>query len=546
MNPVARCSECGFLFAGTSNDIDSDSISESFAVRVDTTHEYDRLLNSNDTPDEDRDLKLVDSVVSQTEACLGRLDDHITRLRTRLKQLEDQQRLLSNYLARNKSILSPLRRMPPEILLEVFSWTLSPILAVRRGGSFNVNEPPWILGHVSSRWRAVALAAPSLWSMVALNYTAPVDDRSRTNSRSMLETQLARARTLKVHFYGSEIYETQPQTEMFEFLAAHSTRWEELSISLTSDLVPLLASLRGRIPLLRRLWLQWDSSRSLKNVESIECFDAAPSLTDVGVYNEYAFIPMRFPVRQLTRYQLDGSWQTHKRFLEHARHLVEVRIDVCFSITPWNDSDEIIEVLSLRRLYVKDPKVLNHLRVPALEEIALCCTHADWESGDNSYLMNLQSLVARSSCLLRRLCVKGLIPAEATVGILHGLPSILEFVIITNGYLSSTEAETLMESLTDVSEDTTVAPQLAYLFVGCENGSSIDYEMYLKMISSRWEADHCALHSAALLTDSDPGPDDETLLALQKLRYKGVDLLLLDGAEASEMIGGWTYTSLWN
>ncbi|KAJ7113993.1 hypothetical protein C8R44DRAFT_796050 [Mycena epipterygia] len=540
MMNTPRCSECGASIQVDVSDL--TRIQSDFNAGPGTRH-Y-RLLNSNDAPVEPDDVDLVTSIVSKTEARLARIDWEISRLRDRLSHLEDERDSLSNQLARNKSILSPLRRMPPEILLEIFSRTLPSILTARRRERFDVKNVPWVLGHISSHWRAVALASPSLWSLVAVNYTAFVEDPASSYPYPMLETQLARAQTLKIHFYASAKSESFAQTEMFKFLAAHSSRWEELSISLTSDLVPLLATLRDRVPLLCRLWLQWDAPESQIEVESIDCFQSAPSLIDVGVYNEYRSIPILFPVQQLTRYHADAPWDIHEGILKAAQNLVEARIDIRFDLTPWPESCETTELLSLRRLYVSEPALLDHIRAPHLEEIAF------WMGKDEGpeILAKLESVLLRSSCHIRRLCLKGIPNNDITAEILKKFPSIIELGIIINDSEYTTEANNLMSHLTvsDLAGSTPVAPQLHCLFFGCDNDSYIDYTLYLEMVKSRWKSKGCALEAAALLTDSGPGPDPATLSALDALHQDGLELFTLEGAEASEIMGGWIYTSLWN
>ncbi|KAJ7691902.1 hypothetical protein B0H17DRAFT_872627, partial [Mycena rosella] len=130
-------------------------------------------LSSNEAPLE-LDLAAVKSVISDTDARLVCLDTKISRLQDRLKRLEEERAAVSRYHAQNNAILSPLRRMPPEVLGEIFSWTLpsarDAVALGRRGttsicGS-DVGSSPWILGHISSRWRAIALSTPSLWSLV--------------------------------------------------------------------------------------------------------------------------------------------------------------------------------------------------------------------------------------------------------------------------------------------------------------------------------------------------------------------------------------------
>ncbi|KAJ6530859.1 hypothetical protein DFH09DRAFT_994426, partial [Mycena vulgaris] len=87
-----------------------------------------------------------------------------------MEQLEDERASLSRYHTQHKAILSPIRRIPSEILAEIFSWTLPSVLHVRRRRALNVADSPWVLTHTSGRWRAVALSTPLLWSLVAIEF----------------------------------------------------------------------------------------------------------------------------------------------------------------------------------------------------------------------------------------------------------------------------------------------------------------------------------------------------------------------------------------
>ncbi|KAJ7871016.1 hypothetical protein B0H13DRAFT_1458000, partial [Mycena leptocephala] len=62
-------------------------------------------------------------------------------------------------------ILSPLRRVPPEVLAEIFSWTVPAVTNTSNPdpGKVDVAAGPWVLTYVSSLWRAVAVSNPLLW-----------------------------------------------------------------------------------------------------------------------------------------------------------------------------------------------------------------------------------------------------------------------------------------------------------------------------------------------------------------------------------------------
>ncbi|KAF9461042.1 hypothetical protein BDZ94DRAFT_1120046, partial [Collybia nuda] len=51
-----------------------------------------------------------------------------------------------------KGMISPLKHFPNEIISRVFEEYAA-----------GLAYPPWIVGHICSRWRGIALATPNLW-----------------------------------------------------------------------------------------------------------------------------------------------------------------------------------------------------------------------------------------------------------------------------------------------------------------------------------------------------------------------------------------------
>ncbi|KAJ7683132.1 hypothetical protein B0H17DRAFT_942197, partial [Mycena rosella] len=118
---------------------------------------------ASNTPPQDAELVFIRAVVSKTGARLADVEKEISGLRRRLQQLEEERASLSKYQAQNNAVFSPLRRMPPEVLAEIFSWTLPSLFEATNRPKFDTKHSPWVLTHISSRWRAVALSTPSLW-----------------------------------------------------------------------------------------------------------------------------------------------------------------------------------------------------------------------------------------------------------------------------------------------------------------------------------------------------------------------------------------------
>ncbi|KAJ7906142.1 hypothetical protein B0H13DRAFT_2507134 [Mycena leptocephala] len=406
---MSTCSQCG--------TVTPSSAMGRLDVTVPPESRHHRLLNSNEPP-EDPELGFIRSVVADADARLMRLDEDLAQLRDRVRQLEEERAALSSFHTRNNAILSPLRKLPPEVLGEIFSWTL-PFKTTKM---FRATDSPWVLTHISHRWRAVAVLDSSLWSLLRIHYSSATNPKL-SYPLCMVKTQVARAKTLKIHFYGSEALDPLPQIEVFDYLAVHASRWEELALGLTSPLVPLLASLRDRVPLLQRLWIEW-CGETQAAAYSINCFQTTPSLMDASVNNTHGVISVALPFHNLTRYHLETSWAAHQGILKLAHSLVEASIS-CHSHgdAPWPNPDEIIELRVLRRLFASHPQILGYLRTPCLEEFAV-----DFLEHENTILQtHLESLVLRSACPLRRLCLSG-IPAVLPVAeILSRIPSIVHF-----------------------------------------------------------------------------------------------------------------------
>ncbi|KAJ7155792.1 hypothetical protein C8R46DRAFT_1005023, partial [Mycena filopes] len=231
---------------------------------------HHELLNSNDTP-LDSEILLIKSTTSQIDARMIAIDEEIALLHRRLQQLTDERQSLVRLRSQNSAIVSPLRRIPPEVLAEIFTWSLPLVNTLSEHERFSSTDSPWFLTYVSRGWRATAISTSSLWSVVAIGYCQGLNPAG-LYPLPMLETHIGRAQRLKIHFYGEEDCEPGPQIEVFEYLVSHSSRWEELSLGLTSALVPLLGSLQDRIPSLRRLHIQWSDETSQANVDSIDCF----------------------------------------------------------------------------------------------------------------------------------------------------------------------------------------------------------------------------------------------------------------------------------
>ncbi|KAF7342652.1 hypothetical protein MSAN_02022200 [Mycena sanguinolenta] len=496
------------------------------------------LLATNEPPREN-DLPIVQHIVNETNVRLASLDKEISGLKDHLRKLEKKRQTLSDYKAQHMGILSPLRRMPPEILGEIFSWPQQSTFAVFRPKE----NCPWILTHVCSRWRAVALSLPSLWSLITIDFS--IEQRY---SLELVRTQMERARALKVHFAGSEDSDSRHQIAIFTLLAEHSARWTELSIQLASCLIPDMVALRGNLPTLRKAWVGWHTVESqAAELDSLDVFQTAGSLVDIGVLSEFRFVPTLLPAfHQITRYDLDAPWESHCEILKTLPNLQEVRIVRNFDNDHgWPERGETIDLPHLRRLYVNDPICLDYLRAPILEVIALGTSTDDTVEACHS----VESLLTRSSCSPRCLRIQGPLDEGCTALLLQNHASFTDIAVTDDVHDDEdTQREILSSSLSLFTTTTSLVllPHITKIGLACQNADASVYPLLLATLTSRWNVGECALKAVELLfLDSAPDPDPESLARIEMLRQDGLQISLLSGDAASDRNDRWLFRTTW-
>ncbi|KAJ6500515.1 hypothetical protein C8R45DRAFT_978028 [Mycena sanguinolenta] len=152
---------------------------------------------------------------------------------------------------RYKPLLSPIRRVPPEIMAEIFL-QLTAIEAQSHHPSDNykdkkilpkvymvgpfLHRAPLIFGEISRRWRAIALSTPSLWNCVSLKCTR--DGEALQNNIFLCNSWLKRSGSLplSIRFYGPDGYTVDSQKfinqcqDLFGILLPYAERWRLLDL----------------------------------------------------------------------------------------------------------------------------------------------------------------------------------------------------------------------------------------------------------------------------------------------------------------------------
>ncbi|KAF7342616.1 F-box domain-containing protein [Mycena sanguinolenta] len=484
----ALCSACSAQIIST-----TDNFELSLApTDPQTLARFEQLSTTNEPP-QASELAFIRPIIDKASARLASLDEEISRLQSRLQKLEDARAALSEYHAKTTVILSPMRRIPPEIIGEIFSCTLPTIR-----DALSVENCPWVLTHVCGGWRDVALSIPSLWSLIKIDFSL-----GQRYPPEMIRTQIQRAGSLKIHFFGA--------------------------------------------------WVQWGNAESQPpELEFIDFLQMADSLVDIGVSSIFRFIPTRLPAsHQLIRYDFDAPWETHYELLKSLPNLQEVHLIRSFDFDgheTWPESREPISLIHLRRLYVNELGCLDSIRAPILEGIAIAASN---EIPAETRLC-LERFLGRSGSSPRQLHIQGLLDAQTMAAILQKHPSFTEIAVTADTERDKpTERKILSEFLTlfTLSHSTPFAmtfPLITRISYACGYAESTLYPSFLDMLDSRRNLGHGSFNAAEIVfLNSCPATDPQSMERIAMLRDDGFQFSLLAGYAARDRNDGWLFRTTW-
>ncbi|KAJ7511157.1 hypothetical protein B0H11DRAFT_867379 [Mycena galericulata] len=246
------------------------------------------LLRSHSMPPDSSHFR---SVAEASLYEIKRYDAEIARIRQVLVDLRAERATLIAYADGCRSLFSPIRRVPPEILLEIFE-LCSPPRHRFEGGWFG---NPYLtyptdrifmkklqrLTKVCSRWRQLAIGTPSLWTKIELVLDRWSDRRTQLLS-SFLERSASLPLTINVRAFRDFV---EDDGVGLILLAKHSDRWQTVSFSIFPAAFKFISEAKGRLPLLKTLEILMPPVNSPTSAKlwGIQPFENATSLENVLV-----------------------------------------------------------------------------------------------------------------------------------------------------------------------------------------------------------------------------------------------------------------------
>ncbi|KAJ7647847.1 hypothetical protein FB45DRAFT_998768 [Roridomyces roridus] len=469
------------------------------------------LLRSNDSPSAFQ-VAHCRSISTSLPAELERYDDEILRLNAALFRAESERAAVQDYSRLCDAVMSPVRRLPAEILVDIFGYFTTalhwPWLEFPRSDSIEeemrrvANVELLRVAQVCPRWHQLVMGTPSLWSCIELDlcqWTAP-DSRLLL----LLKTVLDRGESFPLDL-GIVWGNRDATSRVLELLASYSTRWRHVAfMTWTSPLdeYSKLSAIAGNLPLLSSLAI----NTGWNDVEAITFFEGAPQLVDVRFNGLPAKLP-KLPLEQLKNLGLGASGPEDLTHVAATATRLSREVAIAVFSSTWEETATIQAVPRVSNVHVLSVRVIGpfdaaparsamrdwmlHFTLPHLDHLWFDCSQyagvpLPWPAD------HFLALAHRSS-FSSHLTVLELDPVFITeaelLQVLDVLQSLDNLTISDHKRIPGAPTEyvlltdALLRCLTWTPGPACLAPALSYL--GCHTLLKFDDDVYRDFVLSR-------------------------------------------------------------
>ncbi|ESK97756.1 hypothetical protein Moror_17382 [Moniliophthora roreri MCA 2997] len=462
------------------------------------------LLRSTISP---TDKLIITQVLLDAEKELKNYQVEISRLRTAILTLESKQEGVKRMMDKYRSLLSPIHRVPPEVLKNIFEYSC-------RINHLNMGSlpPAMTLSAVCGRWRELVLNTPSLWSSISIDYLywerGSCEFLNRLTCRFM-ERSRTSPLTLNLEFCAFDFNEADDDAiSTVEALVHNCSRWYDVTWCFRRQAMnnSMFAPIRGHLPMLQYLDIRADEEGSDEDELSWGLFSECPSLHSVSLaIGNPLSDSIDLPWQRIMSLTIDAGAANPDDILRvlsicPSIRRLELPSIYGFTIEPTVVRPSQLESLSITAYKSEHLSLLPHLTTPRLSSIEICGGYLGrhfW--GPDTWDECLfTSFLVRSSCTITSLHLRWLpITDTQVLPLLELLPSLrtLRLQECTRTYprtnqKNSIVTRTFLNRLTMDCESlvTTLVPRLIHLELLVVN-NGLEQQALMEMLSSRWFPD---------------------------------------------------------
>ncbi|KAK0457532.1 uncharacterized protein EV420DRAFT_1748673 [Desarmillaria tabescens] len=337
---------------------------------------------------------------------ISHLEHELQNIEPLFIKFRDRYNNLVKNLGSCKALLAPIRSLPAEILLQIFSLASSHIP--------DPFEVPWILGHVCSTWRNISRSSPSLWANLHLT-------ESSSKRLTFLKEYISLLDDAPVHLSLDE----RPEKELKELIHGiliHSELWSSLELKMSAGWIEELLSYASFLAFnLKKFSINLTGPFEINLVEHrphvldllssspirelhLECipYSHAPiNITELQKFSTYSYDPA----------ELHSIFRNAKRLVEFVITPGQARSDFVSDIpstsypytchTSLERLSFVITMENWSRSFSKIPSIFDHVSFPALKHFEIL-QHDGYDMVwfDTTEYLRLHDLFRRSQCSL--------------------------------------------------------------------------------------------------------------------------------------------------
>ncbi|KAJ7595677.1 hypothetical protein C8J56DRAFT_386572 [Mycena floridula] len=324
----------------------------------------------------EQELGLVESKIAEAQEILEALRCRRTRI------------IESSVAA--KGVLSPVRRIPAEIIGEIVLFALADSSGIIPPISLDMEEGVWAYSQVCRLWRKEILSRVLIWSNI--NVVDTKNGVGKPNIIPILNTILSRSRlhplrlslALKLDWHGAE--------DTLEAVVRTSASWQIVRLRLSPRLFSRLGELKPQVPLLESIDFRHFSHHRISSESLVDCFPyGAPALHKVSFYAFESIQNINLPWSKITHLSEYYTKGISTELLHKTTKLTSLVLT-----SPWNSSESRFRFDHLQILDVSKESVdiLLNARLPNLRELKV-----------HIGILEEMSTVIRQSPLLTRISI---------------------------------------------------------------------------------------------------------------------------------------------
>ena len=227
------------------------------------------LLRTIQRPDTSK-LTSIHETLSHVKLEISQLDDDVAQVQALLAQLGRKRKELENFTLEHEAVLAPIRLLPSEILVEIFTLCMP-----RWGSSFAPRVVPLLVAQICASWRKVALSAQNLWSSITV-YCGNLPNSLLVQvwmSRAM-SSPLNICLNAQSHCYSV----TKSMWATVVKLVKYCNRWKHVELALPDPMIFCLSSIRHHLPWLESLHFNTQGTSGWPLAHRLSFFQYAPRL----------------------------------------------------------------------------------------------------------------------------------------------------------------------------------------------------------------------------------------------------------------------------